>query len=379
VNRVFLLGAGASAEGNIPTSYSMVEKVLELAETFDGSDAIPRAVNYLVGSLIAHFSRRGGNPLKCRVDIEDVVTAALTLGRRDDVVFAAFTKGWDDQVAAFSRMAWDPTEESEIRELADSVLAPNIDDRFGMSTSGDVYDFDDLVSKVIERKGWMWPQVADWIQDRVVKLTGTCSEDQFDCLLPLLQAAARDGDVIATLNQDDSLEHLAKRHAIGVDLGVSAWQSKRLLAFAEGAVRILKLHGSCRWGMHLVGEMGEEHRLQFEFELDPQNHRYQPLILFGERNKLTAEGPYLDLYIEFRRRLLEADEVQIIGYSFRDEHVNDALADFLDARTAGRIVVVDIDPKTPEDCNLGSWRKSWSSRCEFVKATAGEYCKTRLP
>lgn len=48
-------------------------------------------------------------------------------------------------------------------------------------------------------------------------------------------------------------------------------------------------------------------------------------MIFGAGNRLRPDGPYLDLYREFKDVLAEDRQVIVIGYSFRDAHVNEAV------------------------------------------------------
>jgi hypothetical protein len=48
-------------------------------------------------------------------------------------------------------------------------------------------------------------------------------------------------------------------------------------------------------------------------------------VIFGAGNRLRPDGPYLDLYREFKDVLAEDRQVIVIGYSFRDAHVNEAV------------------------------------------------------
>ena len=43
---------------------------------------------------------------------------------------------------------------------------------------------------------------------------------------------------------------------------------------------------------------------------------FRPAVSFGQRNKLTAEGPFLDLLRAFQVELAKADRLTVIGYSF---------------------------------------------------------------
>lgn len=71
-------------------------------------------------------------------------------------------------------------------------------------------------------------------------------------------------------------------------------------------------------------------------------HRgYEPAVIFGSGNKLTAEGPFLEILLAFRERLDKCREMVVIGYSFSDEHINDAIWRWLNRNPAHTLRVID--------------------------------------
>jgi hypothetical protein len=69
-------------------------------------------------------------------------------------------------------------------------------------------------------------------------------------------------------------------------------------------------------------------------------------IVFGGRGKLRAEGPYLSLLAELEMVMTRVERLVIVGYSFRDDHVNEVIRRWTTERDSNRIVV--IDPRFPE-------------------------------
>ena len=85
-------------------------------------------------------------------------------------------------------------------------------------------------------------------------------------------------------------------------------------------------------------------------------------MVFGQRGKLRAEGPILDLLAKFRDDLYDTDELVVVGYSFRDEHINEYIRRWINGDPLRRIVVVDPDfPQTS-----GSFESSF--RAEIANA-----------
>jgi hypothetical protein len=59
---------------------------------------------------------------------------------------------------------------------------------------------------------------------------------------------------------------------------------------------------------------------------------WTPGIIFGVGNKLRPFGPFLDLYLEAKRSILGASTLVVVGYSWRDEHVNELIKAFIQSR-----------------------------------------------
>jgi hypothetical protein len=67
----------------------------------------------------------------------------------------------------------------------------------------------------------------------------------------------------------------------------------------------------------------------------------RPAVIFGQRNKLTAEGPFLDLLRQFQNELDNCSVLTVIGYSLRDAHINTYISKWLNESADKKIRVVD--------------------------------------
>ena len=74
----------------------------------------------------------------------------------------------------------------------------------------------------------------------------------------------------------------------------------------------------------------------------------------GQRGKLRAEGPFLSLLSEFEEHLSSASCLIAVGYSFRDEHINQAVTHWVSEDSERTIVLVD--PHLPERLSSGDFR-----------------------
>jgi hypothetical protein len=76
----------------------------------------------------------------------------------------------------------------------------------------------------------------------------------------------------------------------------------------------------------------------------------RPAVVFGQGGKLRSEGPFLELLLKFSSELQVAGTLLVVGYSFRDDHVNEIIARWFsgqDGPVEGRRIVV-LDPGEAE-------------------------------
>ncbi len=66
----------------------------------------------------------------------------------------------------------------------------------------------------------------------------------------------------------------------------------------------------------------------------------RPAVVFGASGKLRSEGPYLELLLAWSTALRQADTLLVVGYSFRDEHVNETIARWFNNNERRRVIVV---------------------------------------
>ena len=149
---------------------------------------------------------------------------------------------------------------------------------------------------------------------------------KFDYLADL--ASRMRGQTIVTLNYDDALEHMPGR-AYTFQIDSAPYPQLGHLSdvnIQTRPLRLIKLHGSLDWrqskttGNVEVAPPGVSYWTNDAYWYD-----YTPGIIFGAGNKLRPNGPYLALYQGFKLALKQAHQVIVIGYSFRDAHVNEAL------------------------------------------------------
>ena len=163
-------------------------------------------------------------------------------------------------------------------------------------------------------------------------------------LAPLLNVLEQNGRlVVATLNYDNSIELLSTLLNVACHTGISEWSKHGRFETSGAGLHLLKLHGSIDW-LRESAEPGNGRMPVVTIrQLVPQEVKrldLRPAVIFGNRNKLTAEGPFLDLLRAFQDELARSQTLTVIGYSFRDPHINVYISQWLngDANRTLRIV-----------------------------------------
>jgi len=311
VTTTFLIGAGASIEANIPVALQMAMTIHENARS---SKRICAAIETAVGGL--HFHRSiTGKPFG-DVDVENLYAILKILGERHTSILGPFVGSWSHTVAAADR--------PRLKEAADSVC-----DALRNAISHDPSEVFINVHKVREKleealiaasgaSDSVFMEAANFVLRQVLNLTKVQEDNHVSYLLPFIRQAENTQLWIASLNYDDVVETAAKCLSIPVDHGLS--KDNPAVAFSPNSkICLAKLHGSRDWKLSPDGVIPNSQIALYE----------EPCMIFGSGNKLTVRGPYLDLLFAFRSRLELTQELQVCGYSFRDDHVNHIILNWL--------------------------------------------------
>lgn len=336
-NKMVLLGAGASVEAGIPAAVGLTEKVINHFRLHSRTGQVLR---YVYGGLMMGKGARGEDPLQ-GINVEDLIEAINQLADRKNLQIAPFIALWNEGVTAFQeRDARDNLMSAfkELSELARGSEAEramkhlSIDYTLENYLHGETQDFQYARESVIRELIHML-----WIED----------SEQVSYFKPLVEQGRDQSFTIATLNYDNTVELACMALGIPCTTGLDDWNA--LEGFPEPAtgIDLLKLHGSVTWQKinkrhHRTPEVPLP-RMQVQLQRrDGIKRGYDPAIIFGAGNKLTAEGPFLELLLAFRERLDQHDELIVVGYSFGDEHINDALWRWLNRSQDHKVTVIDF-------------------------------------
>lgn len=337
--QLVLLGAGASAAAGVPTTRAMSQRIVAAisADPRAARGRLSQALNFVHAQMVAHAARYGAGAFD-DVDVEHLFSAIDLLASRRSHEATPFVSAWHPAVEEMDRRGMPSFFESDFN---DAVMGS------GRRRPSE------LIKEAIEAltgpgDGRTYARLLDRMILELRRLVHVPDAGQAAHLRPLLDLSARQGLLtIATLNYDRSVELLAAADGVEVDTGIETWTSKARWRWRPTGVRLLKLHGSIDWCLDTERpDPGLLPSKRIRVTSDPLGEKAPPAIIFGLRGKLRADGPFLDLLARFRDDLRQANELVVVGYSFRDDHVNEAIREWLNQGPARRLTVVD--PGYPE-------------------------------
>jgi hypothetical protein len=334
-NSIVLLGAGASRPACVPTAFEMTDRMLAMFE----DDPLQRhylgATRMIIGALQMASGVRSEGP-NSKIDIEQVLSAAKLVSTR-------FCTGLSPFVGA-----WHPL----LEELERAYLAILIENS-GANANAEI-------ARLLSRRhdGRWFQTLVTVLTAKLMHLTWLTDHTRSEYFHPLLTTARTRRLIIATLNYDNTVEGAAATlnlpcHTLG------DWQATATLPEPSNGIDLLKLHGSTNWKWSNqprasagcitpprticeVDSVDMPNRLRRAKWYPNRDYVGDSLgVMFGGGNKLTAEGPFMDLFHKFKRLLWEKRHLLVIGYSFRDVHINHLIEHWFTTKPATTLIIVD--------------------------------------
>lgn len=332
-----LLGAGASQEAGIPTTFELTRVLVERIEGHAGwRRDNSSALNFVCGTLVGYDAATKGTSPFDRLDIERVFAAVELLAERRDLEVTPFVASWLPAVDA-----WDQSRSSGLG-FFDQNLAKALMENPGFNNARDLIT--SLIREVTraEGTGEIYANLARRMLDVLRELVAV-TEKQIAYLTPLVEQGQQEcGLTIATLNYDLAVEGAAEARDVPARTGIREWIDNGRWEWPTKGIRLLKLHGSIDWAwQELRAGDGDLPRKVVKALDSPSEPAGDPVLVFGARGKLRAEGPFLGLLAEFEKQLSDATRLIVIGYSFRDDHVNELITRWMAEGKARTILAVD--------------------------------------
>lgn len=401
---MILLGAGASVEAGIPAAYEMTGKIAGLFRQSPHRQIDSRVLAFVIGGLLFKRGMEGEDALTAGVNVEELFNAVQLLAERGRLEASPFVGSWHavvdelDQIdppevslSAIHRAIQKGVAEQVKAAIPDHVphfAASDIDRNLQSAvmtmaqrrsvSSGSFSSLSHAVGKYISEYIKMWTgklrtaaphnlelehelkkladqkprpgqgrvfeSVAEHMIGTLIDIVWIKDPEKVKYLNPLIMLASRQrGTVIATLNYDNTVELAASSAGISCDTGISEWSQKGRFCFDPANVPLLKLHGSVEWeqAWRESPDMMRHLEVRLVDLKDKERKRYRPAVIFGHRNKLTAEGPFLDLLHVFVEELDSSDMLTVIGYSFGDPHINALVTRWMNGTSGRKLRVVN--------------------------------------
>ncbi len=338
---VVLLGAGASADAGVATSFQMTDAIARgirrapRRTSYSSTDDLAGAFDYVCERL--HESAGAGGASLYDVDVELVFSAVELLAERDSLEVAPFVEAWQNDVDHWRRP----------RSRSDDVFAP-------------------LAKRMLSE----------------LRHEISVTRKKVGYLVPLVTAASDPGEIrIATLNYDRSIELAGKDCNVGVHTGIWEWVRTGRWTWPTTGTCLLKLHGSIDWTWHDDPPYDGRMPSRFVREIPTSaSDDGEPVLVFGLRGKLRAEGPFLSAFAEFESWLGSAERLTVVGYSFRDDHVNQIIRRWTYDHRAREITLVDpsLPRRRPAVTPTATFRNSLLAHLKPSGTSEGPETKIRV-
>lgn len=362
---MFLLGAGASAHAGVPMAYRMTDSVYKLITNRDAAENrsqisgllyfLPKAI-----TLIEHVYRVLRERNTDVMDVE-LFGAAVDSAAKLDL----------EQVA--------PILISELTKVPKGSLSPILDD---LRKEAEVAPT--LFRQAVSQLTWLTASVGP-------KLS------YLNWIVNLLMRSPN--PTIASLNYDNAIELTCANLQISYSYGFeSGWLPHDSLSFENRSLAIVKLHGSSNWSLGESVALDSRHdmhyrepwskfatRIYSQIEMDHMANKrfgHRHAILFGRGIKIIYDGPFMALHDAFRKRLETHSIVVVVGYSFRDKHINDDLTSWAQRQKERKIIVVSpaasalykLDGSTTEPRRLHQFLEVDEFQVECIDLCAQDEC-----
>jgi NAD-dependent SIR2 family protein deacetylase len=367
----FLLGAGASMEADVPSAVGMTTKMLDVFSKDMMLKRQSKVLRFVVGGLLFKQGTRGENPFD-GVNIEDLFNAVLSLADRKNSELTPFVSSWNP---AIEELEGGVVSDSTSRQLLEIIYDPIerhlselIRRTQGNGGLGRMGVFSNRIDSFLSQSrfrnhltasirefltgggGRLLTETADMMRRKLIEMVWVTDPKKIQHLVPLLIYAKQNKAIITTLNYDNTIELSAQTAGIQIDTGFESWSEKGDFSFNPEYIPLIKLHGSIDWSLSQTRPSAEKllfyETIQKVVPTDDANRGFRPAIVFGGRNKLTTEGPFLSLLRAFELKIRQCDRLIVVGYSFRDDHVNEYIRSWINGDTS-RIIMI-INPNIAE-------------------------------
>lgn len=233
-------------------------------------------------------------------------------------------------------------------------------------------------------QGYVFRITSEKMIELLIDIANVTEVGKIGYLSPIADVARQQGCLVAaTLNYDNSVEQMARVHGVDCWTGISDGSASSKIDLPDNGLLLLKLHGSIDWETEEATPTGPYMPQNVVKKVDLAEVRdevtegpFRPAVIFGQRNKLTAEGPFLELLRAFENGLSGADILCTVGYSFRDKHINEYITKWLNGDGKRRLWVVDKEFPNAESPYAKQLIECCNTRINATIGPASEGLKT---
>ncbi|UCH62181.1 MAG: SIR2 family protein [Fidelibacterota bacterium] len=369
---VFLLGAGSSVDAGIPTTNDMTKTILKKIQESYRYELEEKVLKYVIGGMQFRRGVKGGDPF-AGINIEDLFSAVEMLADRNELDIAPFVGTWSptiEEIEKSDEISLDSWRlESDFKELVENLIRDIDTDKnsgfggsFSRRQSVHIFHAKHSLEKLIENifnsikeafrgKTEAFSHTADTMLRLRVEMVWIEDEQKIKYIEPLITLEQGDVVTIASLNYDNVIELCAEKMDIKVATGLTSWSQVGVIDPPKNGIELLKLHGSVDWDLQqnqrTRNKIPHDIIQRAKIEDIRKGYRYRPAVVFGSGNKLTAQGPFIELFRAFGRRIENCILLVTIGYSFRDEHINEVLKRWLNANVERQMIVITREGSDP--------------------------------
>ena len=389
MSEVILLGAGASKDAGLPLAVEMTSEIENLlqkktagAEENQWVDSRHlHVLRFCISALTFHDVCSGSSFQS--PDIERVFNALEMLSNRTKLDVAPFVSLWHPAIESIG-VAKATDIRSAASYLLHSIRDVTRDDPYSMRVGGASDDeisyreeimlsrFQESLVPVIRQISQTMP--TDWVfadmRNKMLRMlyhilwvTDPTKVEYFESVI---KHCKNQSVPIVSLNYDNCIELCAEQLKIRVDTGFDGWSNNGSVGFDSGALHLAKVHGSIDWINDPVELRSRQHPVKTgifrKAGADERGSTWKnPAVIFGGLNKLTATGPFLQLFQYFQDSLKKSNHLIVIGYSFRDDHINATICSWLNSTTENKVTVVN-----GSSFNLEQFCSLLGTGCEYL-------------
>jgi hypothetical protein len=267
-----------------------------------------------------------------------------------------------------------------------AVVAKKWSDSLQPNSSGSSSDLDREFKQLVtqlEQKPAEGRRFKDATEQMIMMLKDLAfieDASKVEYLNPILLKSASQGRLVAaTLNYDNGVELAAQVNSRSCNTGIQDWSEKGVFDFSADGLHLIKLHGSIDWSWQRdvrTQDRPMTHSVIRQTSTEEfKSSSERPAVIFGQRNKLTADGPFLDLLRQFQNELDASKVLTVIGYSLRDDHINTYISKWLNETIDHKLRIVDPsfgDSDVDYAKEIGFLSQSRPGQVEIISKPAGE-------